>query len=78
MFFEYQQSSLATPGQVTGYPPYKVARAGIGYVPEERRIFPNLSVLENLAMGIKGGKIDRRNPDAWTVKRIFDQFPALK
>ncbi|MBU1902835.1 MAG: ABC transporter ATP-binding protein [Proteobacteria bacterium] len=64
--------------EITGYPPYKVARAGIGYVPEERRIFPNLSVLENLAMGIKGGKIDRRNPDAWTVKRIFDQFPALK
>ena len=63
---------------VTGYPPYKVARAGIGYVPEERRIFPNLSVLDNLAMGIKGGKIDKGNPDAWTVERIFEQFPALK
>ena len=63
---------------VTGYPPYKVARAGIGYVPEERRIFPNLSVLDNLAMGIKGGKIDKGNPSAWTVERIFEQFPALK
>ena len=30
---------------ITGYPPYKVARAGIGYVPEDRRIFPNLSVV---------------------------------
>ncbi|MEE9419761.1 MAG: ATP-binding cassette domain-containing protein, partial [Desulfatiglandaceae bacterium] len=60
---------------VTGYPPNKVARAGIAYVPEERRIFPNLSVLDNLAMGIKGGKIDKGNPDAWTVDRVFKQFP---
>ena len=64
---------------LTGYPPYKVARAGIGYVPEERRIFPNLSVLDNLAMGIKGGKIkDPENPNVWTVERVFDHFPVLK
>jgi len=63
---------------ITGYPPYKVANAGIGYVPEERRIFPTLSVLENLAMGIKGGKIDQENPNAWTVDRIFEHFPPLK
>ena len=64
---------------LTGYPPYKVARIGIGYVAEDRRIFPNLSVLDNLAMGIKGGKIDlARNPDSWTVERIFHHFPALK
>jgi branched-chain amino acid transport system ATP-binding protein len=62
---------------VTGYPPYKVARAGIGYVPEERRIFPNLTVLDNLAMGIKGGKIDKKNPNAWTVERIFEHFSSL-
>ncbi|MCP4669455.1 MAG: ABC transporter ATP-binding protein [Deltaproteobacteria bacterium] len=64
---------------LTGYPPYKVARAGIGYVPEERRIFPNLSVLDNLAMGIKGGKIkDPEDPNVWTVDRIFKHFPVLK
>jgi branched-chain amino acid transport system ATP-binding protein len=63
---------------VAGYPPYKVVNAGIGYVPEERRIFPTLSVLENLAMGIKKGKIDKGNPDAWTVDRVFEHFPALK
>ena len=63
---------------VTGYPPYKVAKAGIGYVPEERRIFPNLTVLDNLAMGIKGGKIDKKNPNAWTVERIFKHFPSLE
>jgi branched-chain amino acid transport system ATP-binding protein len=64
---------------LTGYPPYKVCRAGIGYVAEERRIFPNLSVLDNLAMGIKGGKIkEPDNPNVWTVDRIFHHFPMLK
>jgi branched-chain amino acid transport system ATP-binding protein len=64
---------------ITGYPPYKVARAGIGYVPEERRIFPNLSVLDNLDIGVKGGKIaDPNDPNAWTVDRIFHHFHMLK
>ncbi len=64
---------------LTGYPPYKVAKAGIGYVPEERRIFPNLSVLDNLAMGIKGGKIKHpEDPKVWTEDRIFEHFPVLK
>ena len=64
---------------IAGYRPYKVARAGIGYVPEERRIFRNLSVFDNLAMGIKGGKIkDPENPDVWTTDRIFSHFPTLK
>jgi branched-chain amino acid transport system ATP-binding protein len=63
---------------ITGLRPHKVARAGIGYVPEERRIFPNLSVLDNLMMGVKGGKIDRSNPDGWTIERIFDHFPFMK
>jgi branched-chain amino acid transport system ATP-binding protein len=64
---------------ITGYPPYKVARAGIGYVPEDRRIFPNLSVLDNLDIGVKGGKIaDPDNPNVWTVDRIFHHFLMLK
>jgi branched-chain amino acid transport system ATP-binding protein len=64
---------------ITGYPPYKVARAGIGYVPEDRRIFPNLSVLDNLDIGIKGGKIaDPNNPNVWTMDRIFHHFLMLK
>ncbi len=65
--------------EITGYPPYKVARAGIGYVPEDRRIFPNLSVLDNLDIGIKGGKIaDPNNPNVWTVDRIYQHFPMLE
>ncbi|MDA8137183.1 MAG: ABC transporter ATP-binding protein [Desulfobacteraceae bacterium] len=63
---------------IMGLNPYKVARAGIGYVPEERRIFPNLTVLDNLKMGIKGGKIDKSNPNAWTIERIFEHFPFMK
>jgi branched-chain amino acid transport system ATP-binding protein len=64
---------------ITGKPPYKVARAGIGYVPEERRIFPNLSVMDNLFLGIKGGKIsDPDDPKVWTVERIFQHFPKLQ
>ncbi len=63
---------------LTGYPPYKVARAGIGYVAEDRRIFPNLSVMDNLMMGVKGGKIDTANPGVWTVDKIFNHFPKLK
>ena len=65
--------------EITGHAPFKVARAGIGYVPEERRIFPELSVLDNLSLGIKGGRIS--NPDdprVWTVERIFHHFPRLK
>ena len=63
---------------VTGYPPYRVARAGIGYIPEERRIFPTLSVRDNLSMGVKGGKIDEDDPDTWTFERIYKHFPVLK
>jgi len=61
---------------IAGYPPYKVARAGVGYVPEERRIFPNLSVLENLSMGIKTEKAGKDN--GWSLDRIFEHFPLLK
>ena len=63
---------------VTGQRPHKVARAGIGYVPEERRIFPNLTVLDNLLIGVKGGKIDTSDPNAWTVERVFEHFPFMK
>ncbi len=64
---------------ITGFPPYKVAKAGIGYVPEERRIFPNLSVLENLKMGIKHGKAGRSaSLNRWTIERIFEHFPFMK
>ncbi|RJQ67064.1 MAG: ABC transporter ATP-binding protein [Desulfobacteraceae bacterium] len=64
--------------EITGLQPYKVARAGIGYVPEERRIFPNLSVMDNLMMGVKGGKINNSDPEAWSIEKIFRHFPFMK
>ncbi len=64
--------------EIAGLPPYKVARAGIGYVPEERRIFPELTVLDNLLLGIKDGKVRNPNdPNTWTIERIFHHFPKL-
>ncbi len=59
---------------ITGWPAYAVARGGIGYVPEERLIFPNLTVAENLAMGVwrRGGAA----PEA--VERVLAYFPRLK
>jgi len=60
---------------IRGCPPHQVARAGIGYVPEERRIFPNLSVLDNLLLGAKSSN-DVGEP--WTVNKIFQHFPALE
>jgi branched-chain amino acid transport system ATP-binding protein len=64
--------------EMTGQRPHKVARAGIGYVPEERRIFPNLTVLDNLLIAVKGGKIDTSDPNAWTVERIYKHFPFMQ
>ena len=63
---------------IFGYPPFKAARAGIGYVPEERRIFSTLSVADNLFLGIKGGKLRRNDPRVWTTERIFGHFPILE
>lgn len=64
--------------EITGLSPYKVARAGVGYVPEERRIFPTLTILENLRMGIKSGRSDKADPNAWTIERVFDHFPFMR
>jgi branched-chain amino acid transport system ATP-binding protein len=59
---------------ITGLPAHAVARCGIGYVPEERLIFPNLTVAENLSMGVwrRGGAA----PDA--VEQVLAYFPRLK
>jgi branched-chain amino acid transport system ATP-binding protein len=60
--------------RVDGKPSWQVARAGIGYVPEERRIFTELTVLENLEVGRLPA---RPGLAAWTPARLFDLFPAL-
>ena len=58
----------------TGERPERMARAGIGYVPEGRGIFPNLSVRENLVMSARPGPDGRRD---WTLERVLATFPRL-
>ena len=55
-------------------PPYKVARKGIGLVPEGRQIFPNLSVYENLE-ATSSNRFKNSNP--WTLNRVLQLFPRL-
>jgi branched-chain amino acid transport system ATP-binding protein len=54
----------------TRWPAYKISRLGVGYVPEGRKIFPNLTVLENLSVPVA-------RPGPWTIERVFDLFPNL-
>lgn len=60
--------------RVERLPPYRIARLGLGYVPEERRIFSDLSVMENLEVGRQAAR-----PDAptWTPDKLFALFPNL-
>ena len=61
--------------ELRGERPYKICRRGIGYVPEERRIFPNLTVHQNLQIGVVPNK---KVAQTWTIDRLYDYFPQLK
>jgi branched-chain amino acid transport system ATP-binding protein len=56
--------------EMTGQPPERIARLGVGLVPQGRGIFPNLTVRENLLLAAR--------PGAWTEGRIYELFPALQ
>ena len=58
---------------ITGWQPYRVARAGIGFVPEDRRIFAELSVWENLDVARRAAA----RPGRWTIGAVFELFPVL-
>ena len=60
---------------IAGLATYRIARLGLGYVPEDRRIFTDLSVFENLAVGARAGRSAGRQP--WTLERLFSIFPNL-
>ena len=55
--------------EIAGLPPYRRARLGIGFVPQEREIFPSLTVEENLTIA--------ERPGQWTLARVYDFFPSL-
>jgi len=58
---------------ITGWAPHRVARAGIGFVPEDRRIFAELTVWENLEVGDRAA----RRPGRWTIDAVGELFPVL-
>jgi branched-chain amino acid transport system ATP-binding protein len=59
--------------EIGGLPPYVIARKGLGYVPENRDIFPTLTVRQNLVLGVK----NPRRPGRWSVDDMFRLFPIL-
>jgi branched-chain amino acid transport system ATP-binding protein len=71
-------SVLLSGRELIGKQPFEIARLGLGYVPEDRRIFRSLTVHENLLMGIKSGHGGKSTAEDWTIERIYDFFPQLK
>jgi branched-chain amino acid transport system ATP-binding protein len=60
--------------RIDGLKPHQIARRGLGYVPEDRAIFPSLTVRENLALGTKPAQSNSR----WTMDDLFGLFPVLR
>ncbi len=60
--------------EITGRQPFEIARLGIGYVPDDRRIFPDLTVEENLEIV---RRVTRRD-GGWTIQRVYELFPVLR
>jgi branched-chain amino acid transport system ATP-binding protein len=60
--------------EMVGLEAHEIARRGIGYVPEDRAIFPDLTVRQNLALGMKGRRESRR----WKMEDMFALFPQLR
>ena len=58
--------------RIDGLEPFEIARLGLGYVPEDRRVFTGLTVLENLETGRRPA-----GPGSWTLERLFALFPSL-
>jgi branched-chain amino acid transport system ATP-binding protein len=60
--------------RIDGLAPHEIARRGLGYVPENRDIFPGLTVRENLVLGVKPGQSRGR----WSIQDMFTMFPQLE
>ena len=60
---------------IIGKKPFQIARLGIGYVPEDRRIYPNLTIRENMEVAFRAKETDR---EQWTLEKIYHIFPHLQ
>jgi branched-chain amino acid transport system ATP-binding protein len=68
---EVTAGSVSLDGRdITAFPTHEISKLGIGWVPEDRRIFSDLTVEENLLVGSKGGS-------AWGASRVYEYFPKL-
>jgi len=63
--------------ELMGRPPYSRAKRGMGFVPDDRRIFPTLTVRDNLQLGAKKGA-RHDGLEEWTLDKVYELFPALK
>ena len=63
---------------ITGLPPYRIARMGMGIIPQGRRIFPSLSVRENLDIAARRQSAKGSANKRWTLVRVFGLFPRLQ
>jgi branched-chain amino acid transport system ATP-binding protein len=71
-----RSGSIRWKGQeIAGKPPYEISRLGIGFVPEDRRIFSDLTVWENLDVAIQRSA---KRENVWSIARVFALFPALE
>ena len=61
--------------EIVGKLPFQIAALGIGYTPEDRKIFPDLSTEDNLLLA---GRMSKRKSGEWSVERVYNLFPVLK
>ncbi len=68
-----RQGRVALNGsELVGLKPYTIAKKGVGFVPEDRRTFPSLTVLENLNLAVRG------HEQGWSLEKVYEFFPRLK
>ncbi|MDH0686341.1 ABC transporter ATP-binding protein [Achromobacter animicus] len=73
-YLKPRRGSISYSGEpIAGLPSHRISRMGLGFVPQERGVFPSLSVEENLTVAARAGRDGR-----WTLERIYELFPRLE
>lgn len=78
-----ESSILFKDREISKLPPYKIAKLGLGLVPQGRRIFPSLTIRENLSVPARNGRKSSGSSEGsgrepWTLERVYELFPVLK